>query len=113
MTGRAGRRGRPAPVAGAAPASPPSASWRPRTPRVRPCLVCNRPRISTSPADQMHHPLPLRADHLCARLAGRAVHEDPPAGAPKQRERKRGLLAGGAVPALTTGLRVCGGSLLE
>jgi hypothetical protein len=33
--------------------TPPRAAWRP-VPKVRPCLVCNKPRISTSPADRMH-----------------------------------------------------------
>jgi hypothetical protein len=31
----------------------PSPSWRP-TPRVRPCLGCGRPRISTSASDRLH-----------------------------------------------------------
>jgi hypothetical protein len=31
----------------------PRESWRPRA-KIRPCLVCNQPRLSTSPADRMH-----------------------------------------------------------
>jgi hypothetical protein len=33
--------------------TPPRESWRPG-PKVRPCLVCNKPRLSSSPADRMH-----------------------------------------------------------
>jgi hypothetical protein len=29
------------------------ASWRLQA-KIRPCMICNRPRVSTSPADRMH-----------------------------------------------------------
>ena len=31
----------------------PRESWRP-APKVRPCLVCNKPRISAGPGDRLH-----------------------------------------------------------
>jgi hypothetical protein len=31
----------------------PRATWRP-VPKVRPCLVCNKPRISTGAQDRVH-----------------------------------------------------------
>lgn len=43
-----------APAKSAAPSpARPRESWRPK-PRVRPCLRCNKPRISTSPGDRLH-----------------------------------------------------------
>jgi len=46
---------RPLPNAvSAGPATPrPRATWRP-VPKVRPCLRCNKPRISTGPSDRLH-----------------------------------------------------------
>lgn len=43
---------------GARPVNPPApaparTSWRPK-PRVRPCLRCGRPRLSSSAADRLH-----------------------------------------------------------
>jgi hypothetical protein len=35
------------------PPARPRASWRPPA-KIRPCMICNRPRVSTSPADRMH-----------------------------------------------------------
>lgn len=35
------------------PPTRPSPSWRPRA-KIRPCLGCGRPRISTSASDRLH-----------------------------------------------------------
>ena len=37
----------------ARPPARPRASWRP-VPRVRPCLKCNKPRLSSSASDRFH-----------------------------------------------------------
>jgi hypothetical protein len=37
----------------ARPPARPRASWRPQA-KIRPCIICNRPRISSSAADRFH-----------------------------------------------------------
>jgi hypothetical protein len=35
------------------PPARPRETWRPRA-KIRPCLICNKPRISSSASDRMH-----------------------------------------------------------
>ena len=44
---------RPARATVSAQAARQRESWRPRA-KIRPCLVCNKPRISTSAEDRIH-----------------------------------------------------------